>query len=195
MFGQTLRLLPYFMCANSGCAVSPEPSLFAYAISAIISCAGSNIQSPNPVREIHAASVEYLSCLQWLKEGLWQGKKPYGQLWGNTTSMPPSYEGLYDKAQSAFLFNGSTRDWFRTTVGVRQGCLLSSIFFISSWRESWVKHWMTMTVVSWSKDGLLPTSAFADDIVLNAEEEVEADVSIQPPQGSKCGDKLPKWLP
>ena len=38
-FGQTHHLLPYFMCANntgSGrCAVSPEPSLFAYAISTI----------------------------------------------------------------------------------------------------------------------------------------------------------------
>ena len=40
IFGQTLCLLPYFMCANSegsGRAVSSEPSLFAYAISTIIS--------------------------------------------------------------------------------------------------------------------------------------------------------------
>ena len=28
-------------------------------------------------------------------------------------------ENLNDKAQSAVLFNGSTGDWFRTTVGVR----------------------------------------------------------------------------
>ena len=28
-------------------------------------------------------------------------------------------ENLYDKAQSAVLFNGSTGDWFRTTVGER----------------------------------------------------------------------------
>ena len=48
MFGRTLRLLPYFMCANSegsgrlsGCAGSPEPSLVAYVISTIISWAGS----------------------------------------------------------------------------------------------------------------------------------------------------------
>ena len=34
---------------------------------------------------------------------------------------------LYDKATSAVLFNGSIGDWFRTTVGVQQGCLLSSI--------------------------------------------------------------------
>ena len=36
---------------------------------------------------------------------------------------------LYDKATSAILFNSSIRDWFRTTVGARQGCLLSSTLF------------------------------------------------------------------
>ena len=32
-------------------------------------------------------------------------------------------------ATSAVLFNGSIGDWFQTTVGVRQGCLLSPILF------------------------------------------------------------------
>ena len=41
----------------------------------------------------------------------------------------PSHQNLYDNATSAVLFNSSTGDWFRTTVGVRQGCLLSSTFF------------------------------------------------------------------
>ena len=31
----------------------------------------------------------------------------------------------YDKATGAVLFNGSIGDGFQTTVGVRQGCLLS----------------------------------------------------------------------
>ena len=34
-------------------------------------------------------------------------------------------KNLYNKATSAVLFNGSIVDWFRTTVGVRQGCLFS----------------------------------------------------------------------
>ena len=38
-------------------------------------------------------------------------------------------EHLYDKATSAVYFNGSIGDWFRTTVGVRQGCLLSPTLF------------------------------------------------------------------
>ena len=38
-------------------------------------------------------------------------------------------KNLYDKATSAVLFNGSMGDWFRTTVGVQQGCLLSPTLF------------------------------------------------------------------
>ena len=38
-------------------------------------------------------------------------------------------EQLYDKATSAVQMNGSTGEWFRTTVGVRQGCLLSPTLF------------------------------------------------------------------
>ena len=38
-------------------------------------------------------------------------------------------EHMYDNAQSAVLFNGSTGECFRTTVGVRQGCLLSPTLF------------------------------------------------------------------
>ena len=36
---------------------------------------------------------------------------------------------LYDKATSAVLFNRSIGDRFRATVGVRQGCLLSTTLF------------------------------------------------------------------
>ena len=38
-------------------------------------------------------------------------------------------QNLYDKASSAACLNGDIRDWFRTTIGVRQGCLLSPILF------------------------------------------------------------------
>ena len=38
-------------------------------------------------------------------------------------------KSLYEKATSAVLFNGNTGDWFQTTVGVRQGCLLSPTLF------------------------------------------------------------------
>ena len=38
-------------------------------------------------------------------------------------------EQLYDKATSAVQMNGSLGEWFRTTVAVRQGCLLSPTLF------------------------------------------------------------------
>ena len=38
-------------------------------------------------------------------------------------------KNLYDKATSAVFFNSSIGDWFQTTVGVRQGCLLSPTLF------------------------------------------------------------------
>ena len=39
-------------------------------------------------------------------------------------------EQLYDNAISAAQMNGSMGEWLRTTVGVRQGCLLSTTLFI-----------------------------------------------------------------
>ena len=38
-------------------------------------------------------------------------------------------ESLYSKATSAVYCNGSVGEWFRTTVGVRQGCLPSPTLF------------------------------------------------------------------
>ena len=38
-------------------------------------------------------------------------------------------EHLYDKATSTVLMNGTLGEWFRTTTGVRQGCLLSPTLF------------------------------------------------------------------
>ena len=38
-------------------------------------------------------------------------------------------KNLYNKATSAVSLNNSTGDWFKTTVGVRQGCLLSPTLF------------------------------------------------------------------
>ena len=38
-------------------------------------------------------------------------------------------KNLYNKATSAVLFNSTIGGWFRTTVGVQQGCLLSPTLF------------------------------------------------------------------
>ena len=41
-----------------------------------------------------------------------------------STNLIRVIKNLYDKATSAVLFNSNIGDWFRTTVGVRPGCLL-----------------------------------------------------------------------
>ena len=41
----------------------------------------------------------------------------------------PNGTELYEKATSAVLINGTLGDWFRTTIGVRQGCILSPTLF------------------------------------------------------------------
>ena len=45
------------------------------------------------------------------------------------TNLIQVIKNLYNKATSAVLFNSSIGDWFRTTVGVRQGYLLSPTLF------------------------------------------------------------------
>ena len=52
---------------------------------------------------------------------LWPNMKMYNI----STNLIRVIKNVYDKATSAVFFNSSIGDWFRTTVGVRQGCLLS----------------------------------------------------------------------
>ena len=75
-------------------------------------------------------------------------------------------ENLYDKAQSAVLFNNSTGVWFRTTVGVRQGCLLSLTFLERIMCEALDDRNGSVSI------GGRRIAKFhsADDIVVNAEE-------------------------
>ena len=46
-----------------------------------------------------------------------------------STNLIQVIKNLYIKATCVVLFNSSVGDWFRTTVGVRQGYLLSPTFF------------------------------------------------------------------
>ena len=56
---------------------------------------------------------------------MWATTKKYNII----TNLIQVIKNLYNKAISAVLFNSSIGDWFRTTVGVRQGCLLSPTLF------------------------------------------------------------------
>ena len=56
---------------------------------------------------------------------LWATMKKYNI----STDLIQVIKNLNKKATSAVLFNSSRGDWFRKTVGVRQGCLLSPTLF------------------------------------------------------------------
>ena len=93
-------------------------------------------------------------------------------------------KSLYDKATSAILFNGSIEDWFRTTVGVRQGCLLSltlfNIFLERITTDALEDHEGTVSI-----GGRTITNVrFADDIDCSAGEEEELANSVE------CLDKV-----
>ena len=87
-------------------------------------------QPTHSLWEISTAPAWPLPCLHRLQEdrvcriwhaALWATMKKYNI----STNLIQVIKNLYSKATSAVLFNSSIWDWFRTTAGVRQGCLSS----------------------------------------------------------------------
>ena len=96
-----------------------------------------------------------------------------------STSLIQVTKNLYNKATSAVLFNGRIGDWFRTTIGVRQGCLLSptlfNIFLERITTDVLEDHEGTVSIGGRAINNL----CFADDIDgLAAEEEELAKLVV-----------------
>ena len=90
-------------------------------------------------------------------------------------------KNLYNRATSAVLFNSSIGVWFRTTVGVRQGCLLSSSLF-----NIFLERIMTDTLELEDHEGTVSIGdrtitylCFADDIDVSVGEEEELAKLVQ----------------
>ena len=88
-------------------------------------------------------------------------------------------EQLYDKATSAVQMIGSIGEWFRTTVRVRQGCLLSPTLL-----NNFLK-WIMSDALE-EHDGKVSIGnrnitnlRFADDIDALAEEEQELEALVE----------------
>ena len=88
-------------------------------------------------------------------------------------------EQLYDKATSAVQMNGSIGERFRTTVGVRQGCLLSptlfNIFLERIMSDALEEHDGKVSIGGRNITNL----RFADDIDALAEEEQELEALVE----------------
>ena len=78
-------------------------------------------------------------------------------------------ENLYKKASSAMIINDTIGDLFRTSVGVRQGCLLSptlfNILLEQIMQDTLINHTSTIDLGGYNICNL----RFADDIDLIAE--------------------------
>ena len=87
-------------------------------------------------------------------------------------------EQFHDKATSAVQINGSIGEWFRTTVGVRQGCLLSptlNIFLERIMSDALEEHNGKVSIGGRNITNL----RFADDIDALAEEEQELEALLE----------------
>ena len=91
-------------------------------------------------------------------------------------------EQLHDKATSAVQMNGSIGEWFRTTVGVRPGCLLSPTLFkifleriVSDEQKNMEEHDGKVSIGRRNITNL----RFADDIDALAEEEQELEALVE----------------
>ena len=110
------------------------------------------------------------------------GMQPYGPPCGSTISsanLVRTIEQLYYKATSAVQMNGSIGEWFRTTVGVRQGCLMSSTLF-----NIFLEQIMSDALEE--QDGKISIGGrnitnlrFADDIDALAEEKLELEALVE----------------
>ena len=92
------------------------------------------------VFNLRILSEKYLQHQQDLYHVFVDFKKAFDRVWHAalwatmkkytiSTNLIKVIKNLYNKATSAVLFNSSIGDWFRTTVGVRQRCLLSPTLF------------------------------------------------------------------
>ena len=145
------------------------------------------MSSTEQIFNLRILGEKYLQHQQNLYHVFIDFKKSFDRVWHEAiwatmrkyinASIIRAIENLHDKAQSAVLFNGSTGEWFRTTVGVRQGCLLSPT--LNNFLERIMCEALDDHEGSVSIGGRFITNfRFADDIVVNAEEEEEAGVLV-----------------
>ena len=77
-------------------------------------------------QDLYHVFIDFKKAFDWIwHAALWATMKKYNI----TTNLIQVIKNLYNKATSAVLFNSNIGDWFRTTAGVRQGCLLSPTLF------------------------------------------------------------------
>ena len=75
-----------------------------------------------------------------------------------------SIQNLYSKAESVVYFDGKIGEWFQTTIGVRQGCLLSPTLFNIMLEQIMNDALYTHIVAVHIGGRIITNLRFADDI-------------------------------
>ena len=107
---------------RQGCLLSP--SLFNIFLERIMSDA---LEEHDRIQQnLYHVFIDFKKAFDRVRHAaLWATVRKYNI----SANLVRTIEQLYDKATSAVQMNGSIGEWFRTTVGVRQGCLLSPSLF------------------------------------------------------------------
>ena len=101
-------------------------------------------------------------------------------------------QNLYDQTSSAVYLNGDIGEWFQTTVGVRQGCLLSptpfNIFLKRIMTDALEEHQGTVSIGGKTFTNL----RFTDDIdgLEGSEQELENLVRHLDKSSTACGMEI-----
>ena len=146
--------------------------------------------STEQIFNLRILSEKYLQHQQNLYHFFIDLKKAFDRVWHAAlwatmrkynirANLVRTIEQLYDKATSAVQMNGSIGEWFRTTAGVRQGCLLSPTLF------NIFLEWIMSDALE-EHDGKVSLSGrnitnlrFADDMDALAEEEQELEALVE----------------
>ena len=140
----------------------------------------------------------------WILKGplTGSGTQRYVQLYNTNANLINIMQQLYDRTSNAVYHDDRLGDWFRTTVGVRQGCLLSPTLFFQHLlirKKSWMMHWKTPLEQSVGESGY--HKRFADDIDRLAGDEQELAKLVEQwtqPQLLKVWRSVPRkrsWWP
>ena len=82
-------------------------------------------------------------------------------------------EGLYSDATSAVYLNNKLGSFFKTTVGVRQGCLLSPVMSTYIWKAPCWRRYTTSPPPFQLEDGPICNFRFANDFDIMGSSEAE----------------------
>ena len=99
------------------------------------------------------------------QEGIWRA------LWffGFPQKIINLLQALYSKSYSVVRVNGDLTEWFQTTVGVRQGCVISTQLFNILFEVVMLYATHNVNIGAKIQSQLISNLRFADDITIPAE--------------------------